>query len=104
MPYKCEKIRLSEKQDRRRKLTTEQKVEIVSLYETGLHSQRSLARQFNVSRTTIGIIVNPVRAEAVRDRTKKHWRDYATTGEEHAAIMREHRQYKYELYKKGELK
>lgn len=36
MPYKCENIKLNEKQDRRRKLTLEQKQEIKKKYATGL--------------------------------------------------------------------
>lgn len=104
MPYKSEKIRLTEKQDRRRKLTSEQRAEIVELYSTGLHSSRSLAKQFGVSKSLILIIVNPKRRAAVHDYVKTHWRDYATHGEERAAIVREHRHYKQELYKKGKLK
>ena len=50
MPYKSEKIHLSESQDRRKKLTAEQKTEIASLYETGLFSLNQLARQFEVSK------------------------------------------------------
>lgn len=90
-------------QDRRRKLTDEQKAEIISLYQNGLHNQSELARRFNVNRSTISLIVNPERAEKVRQRTKERWRDYKKNGPEWAAIAREHRRYKHELYLKGEL-
>jgi transposase-like protein len=103
MPYKSEKIPLTEEQDRRRKLTAEQKTEIVQLYATGFHSLRSLGRQFGVDKSCIAIIVNPDRAKAVSQRIKEHWQDYVPTREEHAEIMREHRHYKQGLYLKGEL-
>ena len=69
MPYKSSSIKLSETQDRRRKLTDEQ----------------------------------PERAKTVKERIKKHWRDYRPSKEEWAQTMREHRHYKQELYLKGEL-
>ena len=53
MPYKSEKMYLSESQDRRKKLTVEQKTEIASLYETGLFSLNQLAIQFEVSKKTL---------------------------------------------------
>ena len=104
MPYKSETIKLAPTQDRRRKLTDEQKEEIKRLYETGLIGQRPLAKQFGVSRGLIQTIVNPEIAEAKKKRIKEHWRDYRPTKEEWAATMREHRHYKQELYVKGELK
>jgi transposase-like protein len=104
MPYKCENIRLSETQDRRCRLTTEQKDEIVELYSTGLHSLRGLAKRFGVSKSLIHFYVNPDRAAAVNERVKKHWKDYAAHGEERNAIVREHRRYKQRLYVEGKLK
>jgi transposase-like protein len=103
VPFKSEKMRLAESQDRRRKLTAGQKEEIVTLYATGQHSLRSLAQQFGVSRSCVAIIVNPARAKAVSQRVKEHWQDYRPDKETRAKIMREHRRYKHDLYKKGEL-
>lgn len=104
MPYKSSNIKLAPTQDRRRKLTDEQKEEIKRLYETGLIGQRPLAKQFGVSRSLIQIIVNPEIAEAKKQRIKEHWRDYRPTKEEWAATIREHRHYKQTLYVNGELK
>lgn len=104
MPYISSGIKLSETQDRRRKLTSEQKEEIRRLYGTGAYSTRKLAKRYGVDKSTISIIVNPKRAEAVHQRAKEHWRDYMPSKEERAAITREHRLYKQELYLKGELK
>lgn len=104
MPYKSEKIKLDPSQDRRRKLTEEQKEEIRTIYATGVCGMRPLAKQFGVSRSLIQIIVNPRIAEAKKQRMKEHWRDYKPSKEEWAAVIREHRRYKHDLYIKGELK
>lgn len=103
MPYKSEKLKLSEAQDRRRKLTDEQKEEIKRIYKSGVCGQRPLAKQFGVSRSLIQIIVNPEIAEKKKQRIKDHWKDYRPIKEEWAATIREHRRYKQELYLKGEL-
>lgn len=104
MPYKSEKLKLPPEKDRRRKLTDDQKEEIRRIYATGVCGMRPLAKQFGVSRATIQIIVNPARAEAIKQRTKEHWRDYRPSKEEWAEVVKEHRHYKHELYVKGELK
>lgn len=103
MPYKSEKLKLSETQDRRRKLTDEQKEEIKRIYKSGVCGQRPLAKQFGVSRSLIQIIVNPAIADKKKQRIKEHWRDYRPTKEEWAETIKEHRHYKQELYLKGEL-
>lgn len=102
MPYKSEKIKLQGLQDRRRKLTDEQKEEIKAIYATGKVGQRPLAKQFGVSRSTIQIIVNPAIAERVRRRNQAHWRDYVNR-EQLTNSSRNLRKYKQELFLKGEL-
>lgn len=82
MPYKSEKLRLSETQDRRRKLTTEQQRQIKELYETGLYSWNQLANMFGCSKSRIGQLVNPNREAKVKARCKEHWRDYQHKGKE----------------------
>lgn len=104
MPYKSEKIKLEGLQDRRRKLTEEQREEIRRKYAEGKCGTRPLAKEYGVSRSLVRIIVNPDRAQAVHERIAKHWRDYHPDKEEWAEIKREHRHYKQELYLKGELK
>ena len=103
MPYKSEKIKLSETQDRRRRLTTDQQEEIRKLYSTGLYSWRQLAGMFRCSKSRIGQIVNPEREAKCKARIKEHWKDYQQTGEEWNAIQREHRAYKHKLYVEGKL-
>ena len=103
MPYKSEKIKLQGLQDRRRKLTDEQKEEIRAIYATGKVGQRPLAKQFGVSRSLIQIIVNPEIAEKKKQRMKEHWREYSDR-EQLTKSVRNLRKYKQELYLKGELK
>lgn len=101
MPNKSDFIPLPANLDRRRKLSDEQKEEIRHKYATGFYSLNQLAKEYNVSKKTILLIVNPDSKRKNDERIKEHWRDYAPTKEERNAIMREHRQYKAELYKKG---
>ena len=103
MPYKSEKIKLKGLQDRRKKLTDEQRAEIKKLYETGCYSLNGLARQFDVSKKTILLIVNSNSAEVARQYRKEHWREWQRCGEEHNEAIKKTRKYKYTLYKKGEL-
>ena len=104
MPYKSGKMHLSESQDIRKKLTAEQKTGIASLYETGLFSLNQLARQFEVSKKTILLIVNPESEAKAKQYRKENWKQWQRTGEEWNAIQREHRAYKQKLYKDGKLK
>lgn len=104
MPYKSSSIKLNETQDRRRKLTDEQKEVIRSIYAKGTCGTRPLAKQFGVSRSTIQVIVNPVIAQRHHDYRAQHWRDYRPSKEKWAETMKEHRHYKQALYLKGELK
>ena len=104
MPYKSEKIKLNETQDRRRKLTAEQRKEIEELYETGLYSLNDLAKKYNVSKKTILLIVNKDSAEKAKQYRKEHWKDFQQTKEEHRKSMMKTRKYKHSLYKEGKLK
>ena len=103
MPYKCENIRLSETQDRRRKLTEAQKDRIREMYSNGEGSYQALADQFGVSKSTVNLICNPKRAEAVKQRGKEHWKDYVNR-EDLTKAARDLRHYKYKLYTEGKLK
>jgi predicted DNA-binding protein YlxM (UPF0122 family) len=104
MPYKSEKIKLTEAQDRRRRLTSEQRKEIKDLYGTGCYSLNGLAKKYNVSKKTILLIVNKESAERAKQYRKEHWMDFKSTKEEHREAIRKTRHYKQELYLKGELK
>lgn len=106
MPYKSEKIKLTETQDRRKKLTDKQREEIRNKYATGLYSQRTLAKEYNVSRRLITFILDDEKQKRNAELLKERKLDgrYKPTKEEWAKTVREHRKYKQELYLKGELK
>ena len=82
MPYKSEKIKLKGLQDRRKKLTDEQREEIKNLYGTGHYSLNGLAKMFGVSKKTILLIVNKDSAEKAKEYRKENWREWQRTGVE----------------------
>lgn len=104
MPYKSEKIKLSGLQDRRRKLSDEQRLKIKELYTTGFYSLNDLAKEFNVSKKTILLIVNKDSAERAKEYRKEHWEDWKLTKEEHREAIKKTRRYKQNLYINGKLK
>lgn len=106
MPYKSEKIKLSKEQDRRIKLSDEQKEEIREKYATGAYSQRGLATEYQVSRRLISFVLDDEKAKRAAEQLKIRRADgrYKPSKEEWAATMREHRQYKQRLYVDGKLK
>lgn len=104
MPYKSEKIKLKGLQDRRKRLTDEQREEIKSLYGTGHYSLNDLAKRFVVSKKTILLIVNSESAERAKQYRKEHWKEWQGTKEEHREAIKKTRKYKHKLYKNGELK
>lgn len=102
MPSKLDKLKLNEKQDRRIKLTQEQKQEIERLYnDVGLYSLNDLAKIYGVSKKTILLIVNPECKRKNDLHIKNSWRKYYNT-KEHTKAMQKTRQYKKELKEKGE--
>lgn len=103
MPYIAEKIKLPHEYDRRRKLSDEQRQEIIKLYSTGNYSLRQLGRKYNVDKGTISLIVNPEMKLKYQKYNQENWRRHQTHGEEHNATIREHRAYKHKLYKEGKL-
>lgn len=103
MPYKSEKIKLKGLQDRRKKLTDEQREEIKELYGTGSYSLNNLAKRFEVSKKTILLIVNENSAERAKQYRKEHWREWQRTGEEWNETIKKTRRYKQKLYKDGKL-
>lgn len=105
MPYTHEvnHIKLVGLQDRRRKLTDEQKAEIIRLRDEGW-SLMKLAKEFEISKKSILFIVNP-ESKAKNDKyIKDNWRKFQKTKEKNAEAVRKTRLYKQELFLKGELK
>lgn len=104
MPYKAEKIKLKGLQDRRKKLTDEQREAIKELYGTGNYSLNSLAKEFNVSKKSILLIVNKESAEKAKQYRKDNWKQWQRKGEEHNEAIKKTRKYKQSLMLNGELK
>ena len=90
--------------DKRVKLSSTDKNEIVDLYEAGLFSQRELAKLYNVSRRTVVFVLYPERREAnyaqrvARGGSKQYYDTKANT-----ASQKAHRAYKKELLSKGDI-
>ena len=101
-PYrKAETLKYIGLQDRRRKLTDEQRAEIRKIrQETGV-GYRTIARQFGVSRSLVRLICDPIAAARVSARMAEHWREYKMTKKERRERMRALRARKYDLYKRG---
>lgn len=105
MPYVHETnhIKLVGLQDRRRKLTDEQKVEIIRLRDEGW-SLMKLAKEFEVSKKLILLIVNP-ESKAKNDKyIKDNWREFQQTREDRNKAVKNTRRYRQTLYVNGELK
>lgn len=103
MPYKAEKIKLPPKYDRRVKLSVEQKDEIRHKYSTGLYSLNVLAKEYNVSKKTVLLIVNSESKHKADEYIKNHWKEHQGTREERNAATKEHRAYKHRLHKEGKI-
>ena len=105
MPYTHEvnHIKLVGLQDRRRELSDEQKAEIIRLRDEGW-SLMKLAKEFEVSKKLILLIVNP-ESKAKNDKyIKDNWREFQQTKEEHNEAVKKTRHHRQELFLKGELK
>lgn len=105
MPYihEINHIKLVGLQDRRRKLTDEQKAEIIRLRDEGW-SLMKLVKEFNVSKKLILLIVNP-ESKAKNDKyIKDNWREFQQTKEDRTEAVKKTRRYRQTLYVNGELK
>ena len=104
MPSKADNIAINNRRlDRRCKLTEEQKAEIISL--RGEMSSYACAAKFGVSRRMIQFLWNPealLRNKICRQ-ARGGWRQYYDKVL-HREYMKEHRDYKNRLYKKGLIK
>lgn len=99
MPFKfeTEKFTVGKEHDRRRKLTDEQKEEIVYKYSLGTYSQRQLAAEYGVSRRLIQFTLDPEKQRANRE---LHSSSEYYDKEKQREYMKRHRDYKKELYSK----
>lgn len=101
---KIDDVKVTKEFDRRRKLTDEQKDEIRKRYEMENTSLQKLADEYSVSKSLILIIVNPERAEAVRETNREYSVNNKVSSKQRAEYMRRHRKYKRELIEQGKLR
>lgn len=100
MPYKSEKIKIEGTSfDRRIKLTLNDKEEIKRLSSD--HSQRYLAKMFNVSRRTIQFIIDPNKhIENLKRRAERGGSKQYYDRETQRNAIKDTRRYKNDLFKK----
>lgn len=101
MPYKSEKlIKLAgTSQDKRRKLSDEQKDEIVSL--KGTISTRECAKRYDISRRTIQFLWDPDKVKAnLQRRMERGGSKIYYSKEKNREYIKLHRHYKQEIYLK----
>lgn len=105
MPRKCDLIPIAnEELDRRVKLTSSDKIQIKQLYESGEYSQRALAAMFSVSRRSIQFIIDPEKlVENKKRRAQRGGSKRYYDKESNTKSMREHRNYKNQLFKQGKI-
>ena len=104
MSSKVDKLKLGEF-DRRKKLTQEQKQEIYNKYHSDMgYSLNKLAKEYNVSKKSILLIVNTEIKKKNDEQIKNNWDKYKISKEENCKRRRELREYKKQLIEKGLLK
>lgn len=106
MPYKFEKIPINnEKLDKRVKLTSKDKENIIEEYKSGIISITALAKKYGVSKRLIQFTLFPERKEKAKQgflERQKEGRYYDK--DKHKEYMRNHREHKKNLYNSGLLK
>lgn len=103
MPYISDKLKIGNKKlDRRVKLQEKDREDIRELYTIARVSLRGIARKYHVDKKTIKFIVDPsyYQQQLKKYSIEKHSQKYYVR-ENHTKSVREHRRYKYSLYKKG---
>jgi transposase-like protein len=103
MPYQFDKIPINNpKHDKRVKLSPEDKENIVSDYQTGLFSQRDLAKKYDVSRRLIQFTLDPQKKEIAKQQFSERQKDGRYYNKEkHNEYMKKHRDHKKELWNNG---
>jgi hypothetical protein len=100
MPYKSEQLRVG-RYDRRYKLSDEDKNSIRSLYKQGLPI-RAIARLYEglCCRRNIQFVLFPDRSKSVNNNSNAN---RVVTKAKHVQYTRDHRRYKYRLYREGKI-
>ena len=106
MPRKSDLIPINnEKLDRRVKLTADDKKLIVWIREEEQISYQKLANRFNVSKRLIIFICKPeTKVKELENRAKRGGSKVYYNTENHRVSMKDHRDYKKELFSQGLIK
>ena len=106
MPRKSDSIAISnEKLDRRVKLTSEDKELVKWLREEEQISYQKLANRFGVSKRLIIFICKPeTKIKDLENRAKRGGSKIYYDRESHTTAIREHRDYKKQLFSQGLIK
>ncbi|MBE6866128.1 MAG: hypothetical protein E7492_04130 [Ruminococcaceae bacterium] len=96
-------IRLTPEQDRRRKLLPKDYEDIRREYATGKFTLKKLAEIYGVSSTAIKYVVDDAYAEKARTRSKEYAKRRPYNQSKRMDNYRSLRDYKFQLYEKGEL-
>ena len=105
-PYaKAQTVKYTGLQDRRRKLTDDDRAEVLRIRQETGAGYRTIARQFGVSRSLVRLICDPEVAKRNRERMAAMWRKYREqrAPAENAKAVRDWRRRKYKMYMAGEL-
>jgi len=95
--------RIPKKYDRRRKLTDEQRIEIMQF--KGMRSSRSVGKEYGVNHSLILRMWNPEQLKRnIECRAKNGGSKQYYDRERHSKYMREYRAYKKKLVEEGKLK
>ena len=103
MPSKLDKVNVGRENDKRIKLTQEQKEEIRNKYNNGNISQRALSKEYNVSRRLIGTILDEDKFNKLKEYSRQYSKEHKQEKEKRNQYMRTHRNYKKELLKNGKI-
>lgn len=102
MPYKfqSDNLKIKKEDNRTRKLNDEQKKDIQEKYSTGIYSYRQLASEYSVCKRTIQFIIKPEKLE--NNKKLREGKSYYDK-EKQREYMKNHRDYKKQLYNEGKL-
>lgn len=103
MPLKYDKMSIRDKKhDRRVKLSDEDRKEIREKYAKGDTSHNKLAMEYGVSKRLIQFVLNPEKQEVAKRQFAERQKDGRYYDKDkHREYIREHREYKKELFEKG---
>lgn len=103
VPYKVDKIPINNPDnDKRVRLTDEDKLKIVEEYKSGSISINALGKKYGVSKRLIQFILFPERKEKAKQlfaERQKDGRYYDKV--KHKKYMKDHREHKQDLFNKG---